>query len=74
MFTEIHHESLKVREAELRRVAARQRQVRIAVEAGRSREAQRGAERGDGRSAEEVPVGRRWGVRRGRRPSAAGSC
>ncbi|MBC3844078.1 hypothetical protein GXW82_39420 [Streptacidiphilus sp. 4-A2] len=36
MFTEIHYESLKSREAELRRAAARRRQVLLAVEAARS--------------------------------------
>lgn len=77
MFADIHYESIRSREAELRRIAAEQRQVRAAVGGGRGRNAAGQdpagqARRGAGESEGEVTVRHRG--RRLRRASATGGC
>jgi hypothetical protein len=70
MFAEINQLTLKDRDAELYRAAARQGQIRIAVQAARAAKARRNEGRGDG----DPVVPRRWGIRRRPRETAAGRC
>jgi len=70
MFTEISQLTLKDRDAELYRAAARHGQVRLSVRAARADEAVRHEGRGDGDSA----APRRWGIRRQQRETVAGRC
>jgi len=70
MFAEISHLTLKAREAELYRAAARQGQVRLALQAARAEKARKHEGRGESGSG-EVPAG---ASRRGRsRPERAGA-
>ncbi|QMU78980.1 hypothetical protein GXW83_28020 [Streptacidiphilus sp. PB12-B1b] len=73
MFTELTHQSLQGREAELRRFAEEQRRVRAALEGAPERTASCGPRPPGGEPDCTAPA-RPWWVRRSRRASAAGCC
>ena len=74
MFAEISHLTLKAREAELYRAAARQGQVRLALQAARAEKARKHEGRGESGSGEVPARTFRRGRGRPERAGAAGSC
>jgi hypothetical protein len=78
MFADIYHLSYRDHEAELYRTAARQHQVRLAVQAAREQAAEqrRDEQRGEGGSQEGPvpPPASRWSLRRTHGAAAVGRC
>jgi len=73
MFAGIHQITYRDREAELYRAAARNRQVRLALQGARDQDGERDAQRREVETDED-PVRRRWNLRRTRNASVAGTC